>query len=100
MDLARQEVTIKHEDIPQFMPGMTMAFKVASPGLLDGRQRGDLVKATLVLRDTQPHLRTLERIGSAPFPKRDGVAGPGDSCSPANPWLTPHSSTSAEGPGG
>ena len=67
VDLARQEVTIKHEDIPQFMPGMTMAFKVASPGLLDGRQRGDLVKATLVVRDTQPHLRTLERIGFAPL---------------------------------
>jgi protein SCO1/2 len=67
VDPARQEVTIKHEDIPQFMPGMTMAFKVATPGLLDGRQRGDLVKATLVVRDTQPHLRTLERIGFAPL---------------------------------
>ena len=69
VDLARQEVTIKHEDIPQFMPGMTMVFKVASPGLLDGRQRGDLVKATLVLRDTQPHLRTPGTHGPRPFPK-------------------------------
>jgi protein SCO1 len=84
VDLARQEVTIKHEDIPRFMPGMTMAFKVASPGLLDGRQRGDLVKATLVVRDTEPHLRTLDRIGFAPVseaetgPRVAPTLAPGD----------------------
>jgi protein SCO1 len=74
VDLARQEVTIKHDDIPQFMPGMTMAFKVARSDLLTGRQRGDLVKATLVVRDTEPHLRTLERIGSAPVAESDDDA--------------------------
>ena len=74
VDLARQEVTIKHDDIPQFMPGMTMAFKVARSDLLTGRQRGDLVKATLVVRDTEPHLRTLERIGSAPVAETDDDA--------------------------
>jgi protein SCO1/2 len=74
VDLARQEVTIKHDDIPQFMPGMTMAFKVARSDLLTGRQRGDLVKATLVVRDTKPHLRTLERIGSAPVAETDDDA--------------------------
>jgi len=66
VDPARQLVTIKHEDIPRFMPGMTMAFRVANKSLLDGRTAGDLVKATLVVRDGDVHLRTLERTGFSP----------------------------------
>ena len=66
VDPARQEITIKHEDIPRFMPGMTMAFKVADKNLLNGRVAGDLVKATLVVRDSDAHLRTLDRTGFAP----------------------------------
>ena len=67
IDEARQLVTIKHEDIPRFMPGMTMAFKVSEKRLLNGRAPGELVKATLVVRETDAHLRTLERIGVAPL---------------------------------
>jgi protein SCO1/2 len=67
VDPARQEVTIKHEDIPRFMPGMTMPFKVRDPALLRGRVRGDLVRATLVVEESEAHLRTLERTGSAPL---------------------------------
>lgn len=69
VDPARQEVTIRHEDIPQFMPGMTMAFKVAEKNLLDGRVPGDLVKGRLVVRDTAAHLRTLDRIGFSTLPE-------------------------------
>jgi protein SCO1/2 len=68
MDPTRQEVTIRHDDIPRFMPGMTMAFKVRDRRLLDGRVPGDLVKATLVVRETDAELRTLERVGFAPPP--------------------------------
>jgi protein SCO1/2 len=68
IDAARQEVTITHEDIPGFMPGMTMPFKVADRALLEGRVPGDLVTATLVLRDTDASLTRLERVGSAPLP--------------------------------
>ena len=32
----RQEVTIRHEDIPQFMPAMTMTYPVATRELLEG----------------------------------------------------------------
>jgi protein SCO1/2 len=53
VDRGRQEITIKHEDIPRFMPGMTMPF---------------LVRATLVVEDADAHLRTLERTGSGPVP--------------------------------
>ena len=66
VDRARQEVTIKHQDIPQFMPGMTMAFKVREHRLLEGRVPGDLVNATLVVQGTDAHLRALDRTGFAP----------------------------------
>ena len=63
VDRARQEVTIKHEDIRGFMPGMTMPFKVSDARLLNGLEAGDLVKATLVVKDYTGYLTTLERTG-------------------------------------
>jgi protein SCO1 len=68
VDPAHQEITIKHDDIPRFMPGMTMPFKVRDARLLDGRIPGDLVRATLVVEESDAHLRTLQRTGSAPVP--------------------------------
>ena len=68
VDQARQRVTIRHEDIPRFMPGMTMAFRVADPGLLQGRVPGDLVTGTLVVRDTEVILRALRRTGFSAVP--------------------------------
>jgi protein SCO1 len=81
VDPGRQEVTIRHEDIPQFMPGMTMAFRVREPELLAGRVPGDLVAATLVVTGEDVHLRRLERTGSAPVPDvatPPRVLAPGD----------------------
>jgi protein SCO1 len=68
VDLARQEVTIRHDDIPRFMPGMTMAFRVKEAEMLTGRVPGDLVSATLVVDGADVHLRRLERTGFAPVP--------------------------------
>jgi protein SCO1 len=66
IDRGRQEVTIKHDDIRGFMPGMTMPFKVRRAGLLDGRQPGDVIRATLVVEDSAAYLRTMEATGHAP----------------------------------
>lgn len=66
VDPARQELTIRHEDIPGFMPGMTMAFKVWAPRLMDGRIPGELVTATLVVNGTDAHLRDVARTGFSP----------------------------------
>lgn len=68
VDEARQEITIKHEDIEGFMPGMTMPFKVSDRRLLEGRAPGDLITATLVVGERDAHIRTLERTGQAPVP--------------------------------
>ena len=63
VDRGRQEVTIKHEDIRGFMPGMTMPFKVSDPALLNGLEPGDLVQATLVVKDYTGYLTALRRTG-------------------------------------
>jgi protein SCO1/2 len=82
VDVAKQEITIQHDDIPHFMPGMTMAFKVRDVRLLDGRVPGDVVRGTLVVENTQAHVRTLERIGSAPVPAAVRTSAEADTLAP------------------
>jgi len=84
----RSEVVIKHQDIKGFMPGMTMPFKVKDGALLQGKEPGDLVTATLVVGEVDAHLRTLEKTGhtaletAAPPPAPD-IRQPGDSLTDA-----------------
>ena len=65
IDRGRQELTIKHEDIRGFMPGMTMPFKVSEARLLERWEAGDLVEATLIVEDSKAYLTSVERIGHA-----------------------------------
>ena len=65
VDPGRQEVTIKHGDIKGFMPGMTMAFKVREGALLQGRQAGDEITATLVVEKSAAYLSRIEKTGFA-----------------------------------
>ena len=58
----RGEVTIKHQDIKGFMPGMTMAFKAAQ-GVMNGQQPGDLVTGTLVVGEVDVHISKLTVTG-------------------------------------
>jgi protein SCO1/2 len=84
VDTERGELTIRHDDIPGFMPGMTMPFKVADPGEMQGRVPGDLVRATLVVRETEAYLSRVERVGHSPLTEGDEpaaaspIAMPGD----------------------
>jgi len=84
----RSEVVIKHEDIKGFMPGMTMPFKVKDGALLEGKQPGDLVTATLAVGEVEAHLRTLEKTGHAtlaapPPPPPPDIRQPGDTLTDA-----------------
>src|SRR6185503_11344005 len=63
VDPGRQEVLMKHEDIEGFMPAMTMPYKVQDPALLQGKQPGDLVTATLVVEEVNAYLTTLTTTG-------------------------------------
>jgi protein SCO1/2 len=65
----RNEVVIRHEDIKNFMPGMTMPFKVKPSTLLDGRKSGELVTATLVVEEVEAYLTSLQKTGDAPLPE-------------------------------
>jgi protein SCO1/2 len=64
----RQQITLKHEDIRNFMPGMTMSFPVASPELLTGREPGEIVTGVLEVTDAVGRLTALERTGFSPLP--------------------------------
>jgi protein SCO1 len=83
VDPQRQELTIKHDDIRGFMPGMTMPFKVRDARSLEGRQPGDLVRATLVVEETTGYLKDVTTTGRAPLsspppPPRIDLLQPGD----------------------
>ena len=67
IDPSRQELTIKHDDIKGFMPGMTMAFKVREGLMMSGKAVGDLVTATLVIEESQGYLTRVDVTGHAPL---------------------------------
>jgi protein SCO1/2 len=61
------EVLVKHEDIPGFMPAMTMPYKVGDAKILADKQPGDLITATLVVGETEAHLSKMDKTGHAPI---------------------------------
>jgi protein SCO1 len=65
---ATRELLVKHDDIPGFMPAMTMAYTVKDGALLDGRQPGDLISATLMVSTESAWLSAIDKMGSAPLP--------------------------------
>ena len=67
VDRSRQEITVKHEDIRGFMPGMTMPFKVRDGRELELRTPGELIQATLVVTGSDAYLQAIRRTGDAPL---------------------------------
>jgi protein SCO1/2 len=76
VDRAKGEITIKHEDIPRFMPAMTMPFRVRDARLLDGRAPGDLVTATLVVEETDAYLTAVAKTGFSEIPAPEAPLPP------------------------
>jgi protein SCO1/2 len=74
VDRAAGVVTVRHEDIRGFMPGMTMPFAVRDRRLLDGRERGELITATLVVAENVAYLSAIRRTGLAAVPESDPPA--------------------------
>ena len=48
-DLTTNEVTVNHDDIPGFMPAMTMPYKVKNTAMLQELQPGDKIAAEVVV---------------------------------------------------
>lgn len=83
----RNEVVIRHEDIKGFMPGMTMPFTVREPRLLQDKQRGDLVSATLVVGETEAYLSSLTTTGHADVAEPPPPAPAADVLAPGQPVM-------------
>ena len=80
---------VKHEDIPGFMPAMTMPYAVNDAALLKDRAAGDLITATLNVgagtartcrRSTRPAPRRFRMMRATTIPAAAGVhiLQPGD----------------------
>lgn len=61
VDQKNSGVTVAHEDIPGFMPAMTMLFKVKDKTSLSGVKLGDQIKA-IVAYDRQTKETWLQQI--------------------------------------
>lgn len=70
----RNELTIRHDDIPGFMPAMTMNYPVADPALMKGRTPGETITATLEVTDMSGKLTAITHVGSAPLPDGSNIA--------------------------
>jgi protein SCO1 len=64
----RRDLSLKHEDIPGFMPAMSMAYTVKQASTLDRLAPGDLITATLVLAGRDMYLEGITKTGHAPLP--------------------------------
>jgi protein SCO1/2 len=80
VDRQTNRVTIRHQDIDGFMPGMTMPFPVRDASLLNGRGAGELVEATLSVQGTDAWVSRLTVTGKAPITEAAPLLGlgPGD----------------------
>lgn len=66
IDRTAHQLIVRHEDIPNFMKGMTMGFAVKDPATLDRAQIGQRIKATLVVTETESWLEDVQVTGQAP----------------------------------
>jgi protein SCO1/2 len=69
VESARKQLIVKHEEIKEFMPAMTMPYEVRDDKLLNGIAAGDLINATLVVVSNGAYLSTIKKVGEAPLEK-------------------------------
>lgn len=62
VDSTDRTIMIAHEAIPDYMPAMTMPFKVKDPSLLRGVHEGDSVGATLAVSRVESWLETISVV--------------------------------------
>jgi protein SCO1/2 len=64
VDRAERQVKIAHDDIPGFMPAMTMSFDVAKPALLEGVARGDRIRFRLEYTGTAYRILAIQVLSA------------------------------------
>jgi len=60
---ADKEVVIKHEEIPNYMPAMTMSFEVKDNNELSGISSNDIVTFRMVVTDEDGWIENLTKVG-------------------------------------
>src|SRR5690606_1585664 len=58
-----QAATVRHEEVPDLMPAMTMDLRIADPALLDGLAPGDSIRFRLEDRGSGLQVTDIERLG-------------------------------------
>jgi Cu/Ag efflux protein CusF len=77
-DVSAQQITVDNENIPGFMPAMTMPYPVKDPQGLDAVQPGDKITADVVVQSKDAYFlqhltitdREWPRLGSGGAPRR------------------------------
>jgi protein SCO1/2 len=72
-----KEVEIRHEEIPGYMPAMTMPFEVKSANELAGISPGDNVSFRLIVTDTEGWIENIKKLGTTLTNAPALVVGPG-----------------------
>jgi protein SCO1 len=67
----RQSVTLAHEEIPGYMPAMTMPFPVKDPRVLDGVEPGDEVEGELRVTEREGWIARLRVVKKGEPPSWD-----------------------------
>jgi Cu/Ag efflux protein CusF len=62
MDAGSKLITLKHGDIPGFMPAMTMTYQVVEPKQIASLQPGDKISADLVVSENKARLEKIVRL--------------------------------------
>src|ERR1043166_410927 len=76
VDKPERTATIAHEDIPGYMPGMTMPFKIKNDADLEMLKPGDQVTATLVVDDLSSWIEITAIVeGGSPLTPTTAVPG-------------------------
>jgi protein SCO1/2 len=60
---ADKEIVIKHEEIPDYMPAMTMPFPVKSTNEFAGLRKNDQVSFTMIVTEKDGWIQDLKKIG-------------------------------------
>ena len=66
--LAEQTLVIRHETITNYMPAMTMPFRVQAPVDLVGVERGDEISFQLLVTETNSWVQHIAKIGKVVLP--------------------------------
>src|ERR1043166_687828 len=79
-EVARKFVTIQHENIPDYMPAMTMPFDLKNPVDAKGIKPGDPVSFRLNVRGDDSWIDQISKLNVSPveMPSRQSVQAPRD----------------------